>query len=484
MKISGLLLLLFCCFSARAQATFSSDSVHWENITFRTADGRETPAERGTFSVPLVYGQEDSPRLQLRFVRFRSTSPNPGSPIVYLAGGPGGSGIETAKRSRYDLFQSLRTVADVIAFDQRGTGQSDGPPRYPELWMAPVDKPLNRDSIQDDLAASARQAADFFAAAGHPLSAYHTNASADDLNLLRQALGAEKISLWSISYGTHLALTTLKRHEAHLERLIMAGVEGYDHTVKLPADQEALLETIDALLKNDPRTAKVYPDFLGDVHKLLDKVATEPVVVATQHPFTRQPLAVTLGKFDLQILLAMSLRGPDSFRDLPLSVRQMLAGDFSSLAPYAAYAKMTYFQGMPLGMDLASGTSPERLMELKEQRKSTLLGDAINFPYLELRMAFPELDAGADFRAPFSSKVPVLAISGTLDGRTPLGNAQETLKHLPNGVHLLIDGAGHSDPLFLSSPRIEEVMLAFLRGEEIQEETIALPPVEFTQSPK
>ncbi|MEL7161852.1 MAG: alpha/beta hydrolase, partial [Bacteroidota bacterium] len=103
-----LALLPGTCFLG-AQTDFSPDSVHWEAITFTTTDGRETPAERGTFSVPLEYGKENAPRLKLRFVRFRSTNPNPGSPIVYLAGGPGGSGIETAKRSRYDLFQSLRS---------------------------------------------------------------------------------------------------------------------------------------------------------------------------------------------------------------------------------------------------------------------------------------------------------------------------------------------------------------------------------------
>ncbi|MEL7161873.1 MAG: alpha/beta fold hydrolase, partial [Bacteroidota bacterium] len=367
----------------------------------------------------------------------------------------------------------------VIAYDQRGTGQSEGPPRYTDLWMAPVDRPLHRDSIRTNLGKAARKAGAFFADAGHPLSAYNSNASANDLEALRQVLGAEKISLWSISYGTHLALTTLKHHETSLDRLILAGVEGYDHTVKLPADQEELLHSIDSLLKSQPATAAAYPDFLGDVQQLLAKVSDEPVTVATQHPFTRAPMTVTLGKFDLQILLAMTLRGPESFRTLPQSVRQMLAGNFSSLVPYAAYTKMAYFGGMSLGMDLASGISPERMAQLKTQRAETLLGDAINFPYLEIRAAFPELDAGPTFRAPFASLIPVLTISGTLDGRTPPSNAEETLRHLPNGVHLLIEGAGHSDPLFLSSPRIEEVMLDFLRGESITDETITLPPMEF-----
>ena len=50
---------------------------------------------------------------------------------------------------------------------------------------------------------------------------------------------------------------------------------------------------------------------------------------------------------------------------------------------------------------------------------------------------------------------------------------------MPNAVTLLIEGAGHSDPLFLSSPKILETMKAFLRGEPVRERVITLPPIAF-----
>jgi hypothetical protein len=40
---------------------------------------------------------------------------------------------------------------------------------------------------------------------------------------------------------------------------------------------------------------------------------------------------------------------------------------------------------------------------------------------------------------------------------------------MPNAVSFVIEGAGHSDPLFLSSPKILETMKMFLRGEPIRE---------------
>ena len=51
---------------------------------------------------------------------------------------------------------------------------------------------------------------------------------------------------------------------------------------------------------------------------------------------------------------------------------------------------------------------------------------------------------------------------------------------MPNAQHLVIEGAGHSDPLFLSSPKILEAMKAFLRGQPLPERTIVLPPIQFT----
>jgi len=471
--------LTFLCTSGRALIAQAAPELKLTPHTFVAEDGREVATEMGEFMVPENRNTPDGRQLTLRFVRFKSTNPNPGSPIVYLAGGPGGSGINAAKYKRHDLFLALREVADVIAFDQRGTGLSDGPPDYPGLWTFDPATPMTNATVRPIVQKAIREAADYFSEKGSDLTAYNSNASADDLNDLRRALGAEKLSLWSISYGSHLALTTLKRHEKHLDRIVLAGTEGYDHTVKLPADQQAILVSIDNLLKADPKTADVFPDFLGDVAKLLDQVDKKPAMVTSKNPQTGEELEVALGKLELQIIMSWFLGSPRAFRDLPLAVQQMLTGDFAAITPYALHAKSGNFPGMGMGMDLASGISPHRRKLIAIQAKTTLLGDAINFPYLHLYDAMPELDAGPEFRAPYPSELPVLCISGTLDGRTAVNNAVETLKYLPNGRHLVLEGAGHSDPLFLSSPRILEVMMAFFSGKTVENERIVVAPVDW-----
>jgi hypothetical protein len=97
---------------------------------FKGWRGQEVDAERGFLEVPEDRRDPRSRRIRLGYVRFASTAARPGPPIVYLAGGPGGAGTDAATGPRFPLFMALREVADVIAFDQRGTGLSASiPPR-------------------------------------------------------------------------------------------------------------------------------------------------------------------------------------------------------------------------------------------------------------------------------------------------------------------------------------------------------------------
>src|SRR5947207_14089952 len=85
--------------------------------------------------------------IELVFLRFKSTAKTPGPPIVYLAGGPGGSGIGTARGSRFRLFIAMREVGDVIAFDQRGTRMSKPNLTCFERLDLPLDIVPSRETV-------------------------------------------------------------------------------------------------------------------------------------------------------------------------------------------------------------------------------------------------------------------------------------------------------------------------------------------------
>ncbi len=460
-----------------AQAQGTPEGLTIEPYTFKTQDGREVEAERGTFRVPENRTRGDAATIELSFIRFKSTTPDPGSPIVYLAGGPGGSGSGTAQGSRFDLFMAFREVADVIAFDQRGTGMSHRPPSCPHRWSYPLDKPGEREALLEAAKANARACATYWKEQGVDLAAYTTAESADDLEALRVALEAEAISLWSISYGTHLALATIKRHPQSIDRVIMAGLEGPDHTIKLPSDQQQMLEAIDALVKADPVMSQRMPDFLGMVETVLRGLEREPVTVEVADERRNETVRLTIGKYDVQRISTFFLRGPSNFKALLGLYQDMQAGDFSGAASLIMqYNRSGGMRAMPSAMDAASGISEERQMRVDRERDETLLGDAINFPFPDVSDALGVPDLGPAFRADVQTDVPALFISGTLDGRTPVHNAEEVRQGFLQNAHLIIEGAGHSDPLFLSSPRIAEVMLSFLNGQPVDDETLTLPP--------
>ncbi len=97
-------------------------------IVFEAASGERVEAFSGSLVVPENRANAGSRDIMLKYVRFPATGDNVGAPIVYLAGGPGGSGIEAAKYNRFPLFMAMREFGDVIAFDQRGTGGSNDLP--------------------------------------------------------------------------------------------------------------------------------------------------------------------------------------------------------------------------------------------------------------------------------------------------------------------------------------------------------------------
>src|SRR5262245_48205625 len=71
--------------------------VRTEPYPLKDRSGRDVGAELWCLAVP-ENRQSPAPRLvELAFVRLRSNAERPGPPLVFLAGGPGSSGIEAAR---------------------------------------------------------------------------------------------------------------------------------------------------------------------------------------------------------------------------------------------------------------------------------------------------------------------------------------------------------------------------------------------------
>ncbi|MFY9820302.1 MAG: alpha/beta fold hydrolase [Thermoanaerobaculia bacterium] len=457
----------------------------WQPYVLETTHGEKVDAELGTLQVLENHARPEGRLIEISFVRLKSLSPHPGPPIVYLAGGPGGSGIDAARGPRYPLFAALRQVADVIALDQRGVGLSAHVLMLcRESWFYPVDRPGDLGGMIALARQHSQSCAEFLAKNQFAAASYNNDESADDLEDLRRALGAPRLDLWGVSYGTSLAFTMLRRHPDRVHRAVLAGIEGPGQELRLPGDVQKLLEQVDRLVQADPAAHGAVPDFLGTVRTVLDRLGTQPVTVAVLDPLSDRKDQVTAGRFDLQMMTAQALASSEGIRRLPGEYLRMSKGDFSALSEFVHRRRKGWLgQAMPYLVACSLGTPPERWARILKEEKETLLGRTADFPYPEICEGWGLPAPRPETWSPVRSQVPVLLISGTLDGRTPPRNADEVAKGLPHAVRLLVENAGHGDDLLLASPAIREAMAGFLGGGRLPSKRIALGPFRFDPVP-
>lgn len=452
-------------------------SIRWEPYETMGADERPITGQLGRLTVPENRGEPDGPTLELAFVRFPSTNPDPGPPIFVLEGGPGGPGVTGCVGPATGRRVRLIDVADVIGLDQRGTGLS-----VPNLSEAPdFASPLPADRVvgREEVLAAHRDAVGrcraYWEEQGVDLTAYNSVESADDVDAVRRALGYEQITLWGASYGTHLGLSYLRRHPEHVARAVLMRIEGPDHTFKFPSTTQRFLEGFAERVAADPTYGERLPDVVDTVERLLEKLERRGRTVPLEQEGA--PDEITVGPFDLQFLLANALGLAFQEMALPAKLDAMARGDFGPLAEEAWYVRSGGVgSAMSLMMDCASGATPERLDRIaREARDSAnLLGDAVNVPYNANCDTCEDGDLGDDYRQTFDCDVPVMFVSGDWDARTPPENADEVAARFSRGVQILVRGAGH-ESLEVMSPQFQGLLQDFLRGEDVEPTSVQMP---------
>lgn len=427
----------------------------------------------GTLTVPAVRDDPASGTIDLRYVRFPTTAEDPGSPIVYLAGGPGGSGIDGFRGSRGPFYVSLRAIADVIAFDQRGTGDS-GPD---DVFCGhesglPLEEPGSREGYLEVLREETRRCLEIFRERGIDVRGFTTAESADDVDALRRHLGTPRLTLLGSSYGTHLSLAVARRHPDAVERMVLAGVEGPDHTIKMPGNVERNVADLGAVVRRDPLFADRLPDLVGTIDSLHRALRSEPREIELVGR------SVVVGPWDLREYVSSFIGSRGNLAGLPASIHRLVLDDWSELGGWVARRRgLGGTHAMSRAMDCASYATDARLERIRAEAPDAVAGATIDFPMPEICDVAGLTRLGDDFRAPLDSDVPTLMISGTLDGRTPLSNAREVAEGWPAARHLIIENAGHGADLYLGTPEIEDAIRAFLRGEPAPDR-LAMEPLE------
>lgn len=459
-----------------AAAGASNTALSFAPYAFQTQKHGVIDAEVAYLSVPERHANPSGPTRPLRVVRLKAVDGSGGhAPVVYLAGGPGGSGVGTARGDRWPVFDQVRQHTDVLLFDQRGTGESQPPPACPHGAVFDDAQPLQRDTALTALQAHAVRCISWWQQQGVDLGSYTSEESADDIAALRQAMGVPRISLWGMSYGTHLALATVRRHGEGIERAVLFGAEGPDDTLKLPSSADALLAQLAPLAARDG-----FEDLVGSAGRVITALEQQP---ATGRSLIHQGRQVTLGAFDAQLAIAAAIGRRSSQQMLPLALRDAEQGNYDLLAALVLSVRegLQAMSAMPLAMDAASGASPQRRALVAEQAGRSLLGEGLVFPLPALSDDLGLVRLGEDYRAPLHSTVPMLLISGTLDGRTPAANADALMPGLANAVHQQVIHASHDDELWLGNAAIGQTVADFLAGRPVAATNISVPAPVFAR---
>jgi pimeloyl-ACP methyl ester carboxylesterase len=455
-------------------------AVDFEPFTLETYDGESHPAGFARIEVPERRDRPSARTIRIGVVRLPSRARTPGAPIFFLAGGPGIPGIGMGRAPAYfRLFDRLRDLGDVYLIDQRGTGRSE-----PSLLCG--SHPLGPDLfVSDGKAAEAVRAQVGSCAAewrerGVDLAAYNTVESARDLEELRRAIGAERVRLVGVSYGSELALELIRLHGDRVERAALAGVRGPGTALKLPRTLDLQLRRVASLLARDSVYAPLLPDTYGLVGALLDVLERKPFTITAKPRDGGEAHEYRVGSAGLRMVLQSDLPDARAVTILPAMLVTMKDGDprifLSRLrAVYESMARGAVL--MSLAVNCASRWDPDRLARVTAEAGVSPFGNIRNL-YLNpgLCDSLDVADLGPAFRSPVVSDVPVLFVSGSMDATTPPFEAEEIAWGFPRGAHLIVHHGFHE---VLTVSEVQRSVAEYLGGKDLRGRSIVMPPPRF-----
>jgi pimeloyl-ACP methyl ester carboxylesterase len=371
--------------------------------------------------------------------------------MMLIAGGPG-----QASTLAFDLadlgstWQALFPGYTLVAFDPRGTGSSGF------LACAAVD-PV------------AQQAAACGEALGTARVFYTTAANAEDVDAVRQALGVDKLALWGTSYGTKVELAYASAHPDHVERLLLDSVVtptgpdplGLDTLRGIPLGLSAMCASAGC--------RAIDPHLAAEVAALANRAAVTPITGKARTPAGRLRSVSVDGPTVLEIVVSADL-SPGLQAELPSVVSAATAGRPQALLRLAelgqsgfglhfATADASFSEGLFLATMCNEGRFPWQPNDDAATRQQALSAAVAALPAgstgpfgswatalgpASYCIGWPSPAGDAPLATGSLPDVPVLALSGTFDMRTPTSNAASVVSQFPQGHLLVVPGVGHS----------------------------------------
>ncbi|GAB2948683.1 alpha/beta hydrolase [Nonomuraea fastidiosa] len=409
------------------------------------ADGKPaTPGpgvECGKLPVPLDHAKPDGEKMDLALIRVKATGERLGS-LVFNFGGPGASGVDTLATTA-PIFAALGNRYDLVSFDPRGVDRSAG-----VRCGDTVDEFLSAGPSADQDKLAAEFAAACEKDSSKVLPHVGTVNAAKDLDLLRAALGDDKLNYLGFSYGTHLGAVYATHFPGNVGRFVLDGA--FDPTGTFEERAVTQARGFDAAFEAFAKDCVAKGCEIGgspaEVEKtvvnLLEQLETKPIKVGERE--------LTYGL--AQFAVITPLYAEQTWPVLEQAVAAARKGDASILLSLAdAYtgrrADGTYNTMMSSLLAINCADTSER-PTLAEAAKL----DA------RVRKIFPILATGgstsacahwpvegddAAKRIDATGSAPIVVIGGKGDPATPYEWATKLTDQLKTGVLVTYEGEGH-----------------------------------------
>lgn len=411
-------------------------------------------------------------KLFVAVVHSRSEQPLP-DPVVFLHGGPGGSAVLATTSIARDVH-GLLADRDLVVFDQRGAGFSEPSLDCPEFHeqvyphLAELLTPDEMGAVAEEalLACYRRLTGD-----GIDLTAYHSAASAADVNDLRLALGYDQVNLFGVSYGTRLALTMMRDFPHAVRSAVL------DSSVPLEADLHAehaagRQRAFDLLFSRcaaSPACNDAFPDLGNRFYALVDSLDEEPLSVRLRSPAEAESFTVMVTGNQLISALFFAMYDSWSIPHLPKRLAELERGNISNWRNHLTFA--IFLQDwISTGARAAIMCNEEFAFSSGEPYTTTAHPREEEYVAWSIAVfsddcALWQLPGGpAIENEPVRSDIPTLVLAGEYDPITPPHWGQQVAGTLDNAYYYEFQGVAHG---VVGARRCaRDVMTAFVTAPE------------------
>ena len=413
----------------------------------------------GTYEVFEDRSAKSGRTIKLKIVVLKSLGSKPAPDAIFpLHGGPGAPATELVELAN-GILGPVRQDHDLVFVDQRGTGESN------PLTCDIADDAKDLTSFFGDILPPDKVRACREKLQEHAdLRLYTTPIAMDDLDEVRAALGYDKIDLVGLSYGTIASQVYMRQHPEHMRSAFLVGVAtpNIKQPLLFPRSAQHAMDLLFADCTADKTCHSAFPFLKDEFGVVLSRFNQGPLTVSMIDPVSKENVQVKLSRssFVEGIRLAMYSTGPQQF--VPKIIHQAYENDYVPfeeaavhLSPGASVARGVYFT-----ITCSEGVPFITAKELVDETRNTYVGPERVERHIAACKEWPKGDIPPTYIDPVKSELPVLMISGEVDGSSPTWFGESALKFLPNGRQLKIRYLGHD----FEGKCLRDILTSFIKN--------------------